>query len=337
MENESPPFNMLKYITNSCYQDSVFVALFASNIQNDYISSKFKTYDSKYNKKNKEAIKKEVIDIMNYITTNPENKKKKQKKSVENFKLSLREIDFHRDSDFSEKDMQDSNEFLEFLFKEFEIQSATIRQTIDGNVKSHKKSIFTILENTDKFKGQQLSLLYINNISDADFLAVALPRKKTVEQLGKTRSQSKSVVSKIPIFPDESITINNKTFYLTSIVLFNKKHYTALVKTETKDGRQSWYHHDDRENVIKKVSDDINILEITETQSYGRQKIPPPSTNGVLFFYTIPRKNNTNFGKDLGGDSNSDTTTSSDDEHDYPEDRRVKKKTKCTQILWTFR
>lgn len=126
---------------------------------------------------------------------------------------------------------------------------------------------------------------------------------------------------------------------MTSIVLFDnyKKHYTALVKTQTRDGRQSWYHYDDIQNRIKKVPDDINILEITETQrKLKNSKIPLPSTNGVLFFYTFPRKKNTNFGKDLGGDSNSDTTTSSDDEHDYPEDRRVKKKEKCTKIIWTY-
>ena len=85
------------------------------------------------------------------------------------------------------------------------------------------------------------------------------------------------------IFPDEKITIKDKTFQLTAVTMYTgNRHYVAIIKC-----LNIWYYYDDYgEDGYKIKNIGISIEDTIKKSPYN------PVTNGTLYFYTLlpPRK-----------------------------------------------
>jgi ubiquitin C-terminal hydrolase len=300
-----PSFKGLEYAGNTCYMDSVFVALFGSN--------------STFVKKNiidkvddRTVFGKEVLGIVDFIRGKGKSKQSfTSSKTCTNFKKTL------TGSDFSSSRTQDAGEFLLYFFNKFKnIENTIIQKTtylgndnseelikssfleiksnpllsisaqsyVNGSAMSGNESHQLYLEdfltqkedahlsedNLYNFKGSLYSRrIEITKVVKSDYLVFGIQRLYINERGSQKRDTT-------PIEFKKSIKIGENKLRLSAIVVHSNNHYTAYIKCEETG---NWFYYDDTEDSIVFVGSFENMKE-------DSKNILDPKVYGTLYFYS---------------------------------------------------
>lgn len=116
-----------------------------------------------------------------------------------------------------------------------------------------------------------LRRISIDTLEDTPFLVFNVARIIATER---------GTFNQASIFPDEKITIKDKTFQLTAVTMYTgARHYVAIIKCLKFN---TWYYYDDYgENGYKIINVGVNIKDVIKNSPHN------PVTNGTLYFYTL--------------------------------------------------
>lgn len=262
-------FGALNWDRNSCYQDSVFTALFAT--RDDYIISQILKSGGDGNVKcnnvnAQHRFRNAVLEVIEYIR-NPS--RHTTELTVKNIRQQLKFCQ-SKIANFQNGGMQDSVEFLKHLLYLFNIESADVVYETPNYVNHQKMSVVDILAYQIRSNSGRKLSHFLHKFYDAPSSFNVLRAKFLV--LALRRLDYDSVIYN-ELIPNRYIRINRRTLYLTSIVLYQNKHYTTLVNI-----RGIWYFFNDREK-HRKIE---RVGKFDKLRTFS----PSPYTNGVLFFYT---------------------------------------------------
>jgi hypothetical protein len=299
----------LRFVGNSCYQDTVFVALFAhaNPIIDNYILNARPQGNPQCPYVSLLAIQNELRNIANVVRNGDPN----PRKTCREFREILRLC--QKPEDFSDTRPHDVSEFLQYIFDIFNVETVTRRTTTflgsEGGpgrrtdlVERAPKVIMEgpyqrisnrLLEETNNihinavfFQGDDASLEQpiregqhsyyfrreISIIQNAEYLVIGVERL-TPDGFFLNKPVRYSMVLTVPLEPRPGIPENILT--LSAIILWKSGHYTAYVLCPSGNlGPQWWYYDDLRGSSLTFVGEDIEYC-----------SHPPPSRYGVLFFY----------------------------------------------------
>jgi hypothetical protein len=310
-EFSMPSFRGLNYIKNSCYIDSVLLALFAipNKILDKNILKKDLSYISQSKKKwigcgrdvNSDFFnRKQVQNELNRIANSMRGMEQVRdctmlRKYLENCPGSQ---EFHRGG------MQDAGEFLLYLFNIFEVgimtkhrvtyvtNSTTIPpenvvQTFQEfqisspvyNISSHRLRTNKSLDIRDFLKDIEDARLSSDDLYRDPDTGIKYKRRIEINKVISTpyivfnaqRLYSNGSRSHTPIKFPDKIKIGKNVLILQAVIVHENHHYTCYIKYN-----KFWYHYDDITNSTKWLGELSN-----------RRGFPDPEKNGILFFYTI--------------------------------------------------
>lgn len=294
------PFRALSYENNSCYTDTVLMALFL-------VPNKFITTHILHAKpeKNRQDVQHELKRIVSFIRGDKTDHRHKYcttlRKAFKNCKGS---------QPFHGTGTQDAGEFLMYLFNMFEMLDVsqnkvyiyganTIKEKFTNvNYREDSASpivsiVETTLEKLDQTKTYAITE-FMRQIDIAKFDKESTWKpKKDVQYL--YRKEITKRVMKVPfvvfevkrsfkdhrgrdkfretkMYPPETMFMPSyKSLNLSAIVIHNGgAHYTALLKRE-----DIWYYYNDMGTVLKRIGTYEEMLESK----------PNPLTHGTLYFY----------------------------------------------------
>ena len=311
VEEDVLPVNVLKYNHNSCYMDSVLLAILFNNnkIINEYIIEKdvnsidpksFNLIDCKFNNDQEEFkfrkdIQKELNTIKRYIEIGGGI----LEYNIKNLRKILSRCFSTRT--YSTKRQQDSHEFLSVLFKLFDFnilpeekskfysvdnktwtQGINVERTVNNPI---------IMLNPDTIREEKLSentLKQMINKKEISYLSDGFVGEDGVKYKYKYE-ETKYDLSKNYLV----IVINRKKFdnsfsnkkvvmpekidslILRSIVIHNGTgHYTSYLRSD----ENKWYYYNDMDLNIKYVGNYEFIVS-------DENKKKKPSKNGTIYFY----------------------------------------------------
>jgi hypothetical protein len=263
----------LNYIGNSCYQDTVFFALFALKTKLIEDSLIFKKVEEKYL-----PLQKEMQKIYNTF------RGQKQVTTCSDFRAVLSQ--YNPSQEFHKPIPQDAGEFLSFLFTIFQFDIMTKkRRTYVGNdgplikvseTKYKDTPIIPVLlyqpgryDLTDFLNHRDEAILDASNLYKINGSTYSRRVEKTSIKASDMAIFYVQRLTDVEISIPDSIEIN-KVLSLYCIITLSRGHYTAFIKCGN-----LWYHYDDNPGgeKYKLVLVDYNtVLEV------GKRK-------GMLFFY----------------------------------------------------
>jgi ubiquitin C-terminal hydrolase len=290
-------FKGLHNTRNSCYMDSVIIALFTvkNKIIDKYILYKDLNSISKkwISCSSRDDIRSELLRITHSLRGGPENitDVKTLRTYLQNCKGSQ---DFHKGG------MQDPGEFLLYLFNIFEVSTMTKRRktyitnSIENppkdyikiseeiqystpviNIPHHKirrgLDISTFLKQTDDaifskenfYRHEHTGITYKRRIETN----IVLSSSYIVFNIERVTISEEFIDTKIEI-PTELTLLDNSSLELHSVVTYENRHYTCYFKNNDK-----WYYYDDLQSGAVHVK---NYLSSS----------PSIENNGTLLFYT---------------------------------------------------
>ena len=268
----------LRNVSNSCYIDSIFIALFAN--KNKIIDNFFSTLQN-------DSIQKEILRIRDSIQG------RGNVITCTNFRRKLSQLDYQYD--FHTKRMQDAGEFLMFLFSIFRVESTIKkRSTIVYNNKREKIKV-----SEQRMVDSPIISISPFFLSDESSLEDYIHQKDTVKlsnenrfrhygQLYKYRTECNDIVystflvfyiqrlmgdderdySSIDI--PEVLDVEPKELQLSSIIIHQDMHYTCYFRCE-----KTWYYYDDLDNTITLVGSFENLIDSE----------PSPNIYGNIYMY----------------------------------------------------
>ena len=308
--NILPSFRGLDYISNSCYLDSVLVALFANSnsvinkhmLNKDIYSLKRKwivcgkTIDEEY--KHREQIQKELNRIAISIQGGEQVKDcSLLKEKIEKCQSSQ---PFHRNG------MQDAGEFLLFLFNIFEVSVMTKRRTtyITNSLDTQPDYVIkTFEENQLSSPVINISVHTLNKEPRFDLNQFLVEKEDAIldkndlyrnkdGELFRRRIEEITVLSSPYIVFNanrlylnnnnvyernetildlpEEIVISRYRLYLHAVVVHQCLHYTVFIKNN-----ELWFYYDDIPNRIDKIGSFQDLIDT----GVGK--------NGILYFYSV--------------------------------------------------
>lgn len=294
LKDTTSTFKGLHNTRNSCYMDSVIIALFTvkNKIIDKYILYKDLNSISKkwISCNSRDDIRAELLRITDSLRGGPENIKdvRTLRTYLQNCKGSQ---DFHKGG------MQDPGEFLLYLFNIFEVSTMTRRRKtyITNSTTNPPKDYIKISEDFEyctpvvniphhKIKrGLDISS-FLNETDDAIFSKENFYTHKQTGITYKRRIENNIVLSSSYIvFNIERVTISeefintqidvptvltlrdNSTLELHAAVTYENRHYTSYFKNNEK-----WYYYDDLDPKAVHVQNYLSSIE----------------KNGTLLFYT---------------------------------------------------
>jgi ubiquitin C-terminal hydrolase len=266
----------LSYSNNSCYQDSILLCLLA--IPNSFVTKTIllKNVNNPY----VEKVQDELIKITNIM------RKCDSYYNCNNLRKILSR--FNPPQDFGGSDTQDAGEFLQYLFRLFNIETTRRKIEIYTSKNLDKKPtlsskrietmtpfilipyhkidnklrISDMIENIDDeiTSDTQIRKIEYSDIYEAPFLVFNAQR--TI--LGKNRNFNY-------IYPDRIIKVGNRYLELYGIVIHISNHYTAFIKCN----KDHWFFYNDMYDKIKKIGEYRDIFETNLD----------PRKYGTLYFY----------------------------------------------------
>lgn len=305
------PFTGLKYTGNSCYQDSVLLALFA--IPNNYIDqnileknvrtisknnnreikcSEIYNQDYKYRKN----IQKELNEIAISI------RGMKNVKYCSGLRNLLRNCPSFGGQKFYKTDTNDAGEFLQYLFSLFEVEGVELEKTVyvtndteTNRLKKmkistmRKQKISPIFMIQSSFSDKPLNLQsQIYSIDDAIFDKQNLVSSSSGEKFRRRVETTEIINAKYLVFydnrlgiegrtnnlviPSETLKIGDTELSLYCVVVHRNVHYTAYIKCNNK-----WYYYNDLSG-INLFTDNFEYL--------LKHSSPNVCREGVLYFYS---------------------------------------------------
>lgn len=307
-------FKGLHYENQSCFIDSTLLCLLAipnKHINKLILEKNFDTIDYNFDKgrpcnknkqkdiKYKKEIQKQLINIKNYMRGH-----KKVNYNCINLRKSLENCPSNTQNFHIPGEQNDAGEFLSYLFDIFDVSTATFKEenffknkgikdqirsnTVEDNLQRPVVTIFSSLFNkkSDKNISQFLRQTELTRFEE-DNLPKINGKTYNSRLTKKTYSRSQFYIFNFPredyipsqnwvkVKAPESFIYENKTFYLTSIVIHTGSgHYVSVVKCEN-----DWFFYNDIDNTIKS--------RVKKIGSYDKmlQIKPDPQKNGTLFFY----------------------------------------------------
>jgi len=254
----------LEWTGNSCYQDSILLALFAlpiKELENEIlykdltdISSEPKrtivcSKDKKKDLEYRTDIQKELRRIVKSI------RGKKNVKTCSNLRKLFKKCG---KADFHTTRTQDATDFLQYIFNLFDVKSGKIPiQTIFPYMAGDRTSTQEILNNypDDNFE-----------IYTSSYFIFAVSRT------GYDEKRKKQMTHKFTVFPNEKITLSFATnLSLHSIIIHRSNHYTCYIRING-----SWYYYDDTMSTKPRYIGTFKDMIKSD---------PNPTQLGTLFFY----------------------------------------------------
>jgi len=302
------PYTGLKYTGNSCYQDSVLLALLArpntfitENLLEKEISydphrsivcHKSRRKDLEYRK----AVQNELVAITESI------RGKKDIDYCSNLRSLLKKCPTFQE--FHKTGTQDAGEFVSYLFELFKVEGVTVsRKSVVTNDLSPSPKIFLkvsqeiihaspiIAVSPFMIKDQDTVILssFLDQTDDTVFDEENLYRKngrtykRRIENMMVTKAdflifnvqrtyisrEGRTVRIYTEIVPDKKLTVQHK-LTLYAIIVHRNVHYTCYIRCTGK-----WYYYNDMENSIKYVGDYNTMI----------SGAPSPLKEGTMYFY----------------------------------------------------
>jgi len=273
-------FNPLDNIKNSCYLDSVSMALFA--VPNDYITNamflteltatKKPVYMCSDNKNDDLKYRKSVQKELAKIALSFQGKSTLSVQNCTNLRSALEKCPgFKKHAKYHKGYQEDAGEYLEYILNMFPHMN-NVLLTIQSQL---VEDLYKQLGN-DQFVtiGYLLNTIYKKNEFTMDYFVVDIRRNNDP-------SNSFNLIP-LRIFPTERFTADNGNIYnLTAIVAWTKNnkensgHYTAYIKCGL-----AWFHYDDDANMkIRKIGEYNTLL------AGGHENSPNIISNSTIFFY----------------------------------------------------
>lgn len=296
----------LTFYANSCYQDSVFMALFAERnlfIEEHLLHADIHTILQKpemvkclndpYN--DRKLLQNELSRIAKTIRNEGENVETCSafRKLIKNCPATQK---------FESSLTQDAGEFLMYLFNLFRIETNKIqRKTLLENTAEGTKLEFdvmimetpcySILADTLQGKRSVLPSSTLVSIDVADFDKKNLYKGKDGELYNRKTEIRKLVSSSYLVFYvqrlaynmqgheirletefvlENSVQVGSRELFLSAIVVHERHHYTCFVRVEN-----VWFYYDDMGTMDK-------IGSLHDVENHHMR----PSVLGVLYFYT---------------------------------------------------
>jgi len=289
MTSENCSFSGLSWTGNSCYLDSVLLALFA--VPNKVIDENIleKKVEESYNcsRHSKEKIQEELKNIAEFMRGNEKDK------SCINLREMIRECP--GTERFESTNTQDAGEFLNYIFTIFDVNVGKLKEIVNitntntndvykiketvtktfpivniyhSSFKDGKRYLNSYLtqheellfENMREFEGIEYDKRVTSYIfEDYNYLIFSVHRTYYTDS-GKEKKSVKRII------PPERIG----NIALHAIVVHLKNHYTCYIKCN-----DTWFYYDDLKEEIDSVGDYDDMI----------QSKPDPKRNGVLFFY----------------------------------------------------
>jgi hypothetical protein len=305
------PFTGLKYTGNSCYQDSVLLALFA--IPNNYIDMNIleKNVKNISKNKNREIKCSEVYDQDYKYRKNIQKELREITVSIRGLKnvkycsglrALLRNCPSFGGQKFYETDTNDAGEFLQYLFSLFEVEGVELEKTVylsndieTNRLKkmkvstSRRQKISPIFMIQSSFSENPIVLQsQIYTVDDAVFDKKNLVASESGGKFRRRIETTEIIDAEYIVFydnrlgfegrtnkaviPSETLKIRNRELSLHSVVVHRNVHYTAYIKCNNK-----WYYYNDLSG-INLFTDDFEYL--------LKHSFPNVCREGVLYFYS---------------------------------------------------
>jgi hypothetical protein len=304
----APSFRGLNYTKNSCYIDSVLLALLAipNKIIDKNILDKNLRYVSKSKQKwincgendlhNRTRVQDELIRITNSMRGLEEVRDCTQlRKYLANCPGSQ---PFHRTG------MQDAGEFLLYIFNIFQVGIMTkhrvtyvtnslanppenVLQTFEEfqvstpvyNISSTRLRSKEPLDITTFLKDVEDAKLSAGNLYKHPDTGVKYKRRIEINRIvsasyvvfNAQRLSPNGSVSQTRITIPEKIEIEGKVLKLHAVIVHESHHYTCYIKCD-----KFWYHYDDMSHSGTKWIGDLSQC----------KHLPDPEKNGILYFYS---------------------------------------------------
>ena len=303
-------FRGLQYTGNSCYQDSTLLALFA--VPNKIIESQILTKNlnlisrkefhctenMKQDVKIRKRIQNELIRITNSMRGGT------QIKTCSNLRNLFKNC--QGSQEFHETETQDAGEFLQYLFKIFEVKNKTYRRVtlvsnefgrhaklikVYENIYTNESPIISISPYSIADKKEDTISSFIKTVDDAvldienlyTYRGESYQRKIEInevlaasflvfhiQRLYVDLESGREVRNQTAIIPPEYIVIGKNNLILRAIVVHQNNHYTCYIICNG-----VWYYYDDTKTQIFTVGSYEKMIE----------NKPSPLTKGVLYFY----------------------------------------------------
>jgi len=291
----------LEYTGNSCYQDSVMMALFA--IPNKIISKTILNPSRNLTCQKIPEIREELNNIAKSL------RGKREITTCSNLRNLLRDCPT-KISNFSGTDTQDAGEFLRYLFELFQVDIMKISRTTyaTNDIAFHPETVIKVSEiislvppivlvqlpikapiqlesflnqkedsyltreNLYKYKDTNGKIEFfrrrieINKVLQTKYMVFDVHRNFYDEKFDKTKRDFSEII------PPDTINVGKSLMSLNSIVVHTNNHYTCyLLKGKV------WYYYDDIPNTITEIG--------TLDEMLSQETFPNPKTHGTLYFY----------------------------------------------------
>lgn len=271
-------FKGLSYFSNSCYLDSILIALFSSYnpVIDDLILKKNISKLKKQWKGNTLRLQYELNDIAKYISGTTTTQEK--------FCDKLRSLCISSQN-FDGIGMQDAGEFILFLFGIFEVETMTKHRItyVTNNLEDNDNLLTTFSE--VQISSPMLTLFlnkpYLQNLKESleSIEDSILSEDNLYKGYFRRRIEVTKVISSIYLIINvqrtdyRPVEIPRKigSLKLGSVVCFFRQHYVCFSKYN-----HNWYYYDDMAT--------NKVMYIGSLKDTLKKQINP-SHNGVLFFY----------------------------------------------------
>jgi hypothetical protein len=280
-------FKGLVYTNNSCYIDSILISLFSpennGKILVDFFLKNFDLDDRKniccddleLSKRIRKLLQKELENIY-YSINNLANVKIK---NIEKLRKILNFCNYSEN--YGNNGMKDPAEFLSYLFELFNVLSLKYHKVygvtpqskmvlLDKNTNNKASPIITHILTKNVNLSSLISQNEVNNINftrnSTNFVSTVtitqlIDCSFIVFHIQRTTLCSNFNTNKV--IAEDIITVNNRAYKLSAVIVFNNNHYTSFFKKLNK-----WYYYDD------------TLLELVK--HFDKYQI---ESKGVLYFY----------------------------------------------------